>query len=152
MSACAAPGFAPGPAHPEELAAVADLAAVAFPGGPGRADLEAALAAATGRLHVARRGREIAGFALARRVVDELEIAWIAVGAPHRRRGVGARLLADLIVRERAAAPLSAVHLEVRAGNEAALAFYAAAGFVAVGRRERYYRGGEDAIRMTRTL
>ena len=36
--------------------------------------------------------------------------------------------------------------LEVRADNTAALAFYAAEGFVEIARRRRYYRDGTDAV------
>ena len=36
--------------------------------------------------------------------------------------------------------------LEVAAGNEAALAFYAAEGFTEIDRRRRYYRDGTDAV------
>jgi ribosomal protein S18 acetylase RimI-like enzyme len=42
--------------------------------------------------------------------------------------------------------------LEVSAGNAAALAFYAAAGFVQIDRRPRYYRDGSDAIVLRATL
>ena len=36
--------------------------------------------------------------------------------------------------------------LEVGAGNAAALGLYAAAGFVEIDRRPRYYRDGADAV------
>ncbi len=40
--------------------------------------------------------------------------------------------------------------LEVSADNTAALAFYAAEGFVEIARRRRYYRDGSDAVVLER--
>jgi [ribosomal protein S18]-alanine N-acetyltransferase len=42
--------------------------------------------------------------------------------------------------------------LEVSARNTDALAFYAAADFVEIDRRRRYYRDGSDAVVMRRSL
>ena len=93
----------------------------------------------------------VVGMASGRRMVDELHVLRLAVDPAHRRRGVGAALLAGLL----AAAtdpPLRAVVLEVRADNTAARALYAAAGFVADGRRPRYYPDGEDALLLRRPV
>lgn len=91
------------------------------------------------------------GFLLARRVADELHVLLVAVAPAARRRGGGSALVAAALAAARAAR-LGVVHLEVRAGNAAALALYARHGFLAVGRRPRYYEGREDAVLMSRRL
>jgi len=89
-------------------------------------------------------GGAIVGMASARRQVDEVEIVRMAVAGPERRRGVGRRLLDDLVTWSRPQA--RTVLLEVRASNVAAQALYSAAGFVPDGRRPGYYPDGEDAL------
>ena len=54
--------------------------------------------------------------------------------APHRGRGIGARLLSATLVQARAIG-VRRVDLEVRADNAAAIALYAKAGFSVEGRR-----------------
>jgi ribosomal-protein-alanine N-acetyltransferase len=74
------------------------------------------------------------------------EIENIAVDANTRRRSVGRALMESAIrwVREHQAARLQ---LEVRAGNEAAIALYRKLNFVEVGRRPGYYsQPVEDAV------
>lgn len=100
--------------------------------------------------HVAEmRGRPV-GFILSRKAADEAEILTIAVAETMRRAGLGQRLLEanlDVLVRER----ISALFLEVEAGNTAALALYRAFGFDRIGMRKGYYRsskGAEDALTM----
>lgn len=85
------------------------------------------------------------GCVLARVAADEAEILTLAVAPGQRRRGVGCGLLRH--ARARAAALGAAtLFLEVSAGNGAAVALYAAAGFVACGRRLKYYPDGSDAL------
>ena len=91
------------------------------------------------RLLVARRGREPAGFAMSRTVIDETELLLIAVRPGVRRTGIG-RALLDRAIADATADGSDWLHLEVRDGNGAAL-LYAQAGFVQVGRRRQYYRG-----------
>jgi [ribosomal protein S18]-alanine N-acetyltransferase len=91
------------------------------------------------------------GVALAVAVLDEAEVHTIAVDPDHRRRGVGGVLLAGLL-EALAAREVATVHLEVRADNDAALALYAAHGFVRVGLRPAYYADGTDALLLRRDL
>jgi ribosomal-protein-alanine N-acetyltransferase len=81
----------------------------------------------------------VAGFAMARAIVDEAELLLLAVRPAARRRGVGSALLRAVIgeARERGAARL---HLEVRAGNDA-VSLYGRCGFEKIGERRDYYRG-----------
>ena len=92
---------------------------------------------------------DLVGFVLGRRVdSDVVEIDLVAVDPSARRRGVGRRLLKEMIAAERSDGVESFRH-ELAAGNAAALALYVAVGFVVVGRRARYYPDGEDALLLT---
>jgi ribosomal-protein-alanine N-acetyltransferase len=129
---------------------IAALAAASLPR-PWPARLfEQELRLAEARLWVAREGSRTIGYLSARRIADELHILSIAVDPAHRRRGVARSLLDGALGQETARGARSAL-LEVRASNLGARAFYASTGFVAVGRRPRYYANGEDALLMTKT-
>lgn len=87
---------------------------------------------------------ESIGFSLARRAADEAELLLIAVHPTEQRRGVGRLLLDDFIDQARSSGVRRA-HLEVRDGNPA-MSMYQTAGFNAVGRRRRYYHGGDGSL------
>ncbi|WP_149538407.1 GNAT family N-acetyltransferase [Siccirubricoccus phaeus] len=89
------------------------------------------------------------GFILARAAGGEAEILTLAVAPAARRRGCGAALLGAALG---LAAGAAAMFLEVAESNPAARALYAAAGFVEVGRRRRYYADGGDALVLRRAL
>jgi [ribosomal protein S18]-alanine N-acetyltransferase len=92
----------------------------------------------------------VIGYVVAWFVADEAEIANLAVAPDRRGRGVGSRLLDAALVEARLAGA-RVVHLEVRDSNAAARALYGARGFLAVGRRRRYYRDPvEDALLLRR--
>jgi ribosomal-protein-alanine N-acetyltransferase len=89
---------------------------------------------------------ELQGFVIARVVGKEWEIENIAVAGPARRRGLGTRLLGELLDSARAK-DAAAVFLEVRESNQAARALYEKWAFRESGRRPRYYKdSAEDAI------
>lgn len=86
------------------------------------------------------------GFVIARVVGEEWEIENIAIAGPARRRGLGARLLGELLDLARAQGA-TAILLEVRESNHAARALYEKWAFLESGRRPRYYEDPhEDAI------
>jgi ribosomal-protein-alanine N-acetyltransferase len=88
----------------------------------------------------------IVGYVVAWFVMDEGEIADLAVAPEARGRGIGATLLRSA-VRTARARGASAIYLEVRDSNAAARRLYASHGFTEVGRRRRYYRKPvEDAL------
>lgn len=92
---------------------------------------------------------EILGYAIVYYVMDEGEIARIAVSPKWRRRGVGRRLLdkACEVGRERGAGRLL---LDVRESNDGARCFYENYGFCMDGIRRDYYRNPtEHAILMS---
>jgi [ribosomal protein S18]-alanine N-acetyltransferase len=77
----------------------------------------------------------------------EYEVHTIGVDPAYQGRGVGRRLLDELLN----FAAGAVVHLEVRTDNAPALALYRSAGFAQVGLRPRYYRvSGADAYTMRR--
>ncbi|MEP6991924.1 MAG: ribosomal protein S18-alanine N-acetyltransferase [bacterium] len=98
------------------------------------------------------RGRRIVGFVVSLLLLDEAEIADLAVAPAARRCGVGGRLLERMIA-EVAREGVRTLFLEVRESNSAARALYASQSFLPVGRRLRYYRHPvEDALLLRREL
>jgi ribosomal-protein-alanine N-acetyltransferase len=96
--------------------------------------------------HVAIRDDAVVGYAVSWCVIDEAELANLAVVPAMRGAGVGAALL-DRAMADARAAGCVVMHLEVRESNAAARALYQSRGFGMVGRRKRYYREPvEDAL------
>jgi len=88
----------------------------------------------------------VAGYVVAQDAADEGEILNLAVTPARHRDGIG-RALVERVLVTLAGRGVQRVFLEVREGNAAARALYAALGFQEVGRRPRYYRRPvEDAI------
>lgn len=91
----------------------------------------------------------VRGFAVASIVGPEAELECIVVAAGFERRGLGRGLMQALSAMLHAAG-VEELLLEVRQGNERALAFYSTLGWAEVGRRPRYYTDPEeDAILMS---
>ena len=77
----------------------------------------------------------------------EYEVHTIGVDPAYQGRGIGRRLLDDLLN----FAARGEVFLEVRTDNEAAINLYKSVGFATVGVRKRYYKvSGADAYTMKR--
>jgi ribosomal-protein-alanine N-acetyltransferase len=89
------------------------------------------------------------GFALARRIVDLLEIDLGGVQTEHGRRGI-ARSRLDELIEDETRAGLAEAQRELAASNDPALGLYAGLGFMVVGRRTRYYPDGDDALLLSR--
>jgi len=90
---------------------------------------------------------EVTGYAVLSAVDDVAELQRIGVLPAARRAGIASALVADVVVRARAAGAARLL-LEVREGNAPALALYARAGFAEIARRARYYADGTTAVVM----
>jgi [ribosomal protein S18]-alanine N-acetyltransferase len=123
------------------------LTIVACEGGKPAGVGPAALAAARSAL---------AGFAIMEFGEERAHLVLLAVRPSHRRAGIGQRMLEWLLESARVAG-MASVHLELRAGNDAARRFYRAMGFYETVLVPGYYRGveggrKEGALRMLRVL
>ena len=94
---------------------------------------------------------EVVGYAgLCAYAADQCFVQTIGVDPTYQRRGIGSRLLQDL-VDEADRRKCRLLDLEVRDGNDAAIAMYEQFGFRSIGRRRGYYQpSGADAIVMRR--
>lgn len=91
---------------------------------------------------------ELKGFAIASLFAPQAELETIAVARASQRLGIG-RLLFEALTAELRTARVGEVLLEVRASNQAALAFYRSLGFAQTGLRRAYYQDPvDDAILM----
>lgn len=94
---------------------------------------------------------DLVGYALFRLAKPTADLNRIAVHQRARRAGIGGRLLDhahQLLVELRAAE----CFLEVRHTNTAAIDLYLKNDYVVVGKRQRYYSDGTDALLMRRQL
>jgi len=101
---------------------------------------------------VACEEKEIVGYIIFYYVIDEGEIARIAVAQKKRKQGVGSQLICGLekACREKG---ISRILLDVRAGNQNAVQFYRTHGFETDGIRRNFYQNpGEDALLMSREI
>lgn len=102
--------------------------------------------AARGTSWAAELDGRVAGILIGRVAADEFEILNLAVAKAHRRRGIATQLLKAALESARAGGARE-IYLEVRASNEAGIAFYSRMGFRVSGRRPNYYRDpAEDAV------
>jgi ribosomal-protein-alanine N-acetyltransferase len=94
----------------------------------------------------------LTGYVVAWYVMDEGELANLAVAQDARGRGVG-KVLLDAMLQDAASRSISSVYLEVRESNAAARKLYTTRGFEVIGRRKGYYRNPvEDALILRRTI
>jgi ribosomal-protein-alanine N-acetyltransferase len=94
----------------------------------------------------------LAGYGIFAVAADQAEILNLAVEPASRRRGLGRALLEAMLEAMRREG-VTAVHLEVRESNRAAIRLYSLAGFRSVSIRRSYYRNPtEHAVTMTLDL
>jgi ribosomal-protein-alanine N-acetyltransferase len=136
-----------------DLAAVAEIERISFADPWSSASFRAALAEERVLFVVAESASaELLGYVIAWCIVDEAELANLAVTPSARGAGVG-KALVDAALRYGEERGCSCMYLEVRESNAAARAVYAARGFEQVGRRRRYYRDPiEDALVLRASL
>ena len=98
------------------------------------------------------KGEFLAGYVILYYVLDEGEIARIAVDSAYRRQGAARALFGQLAVicKEKG---IGRLMLEVRQGNQAAVSFYRKCGFTVDGIRKAYYTEPcEDAVLMSKDM
>ena len=94
----------------------------------------------------------LAGYVIAWYVMDEGELANLAVAPDARGQGIG-RALLDAMLTDASRRGIAQVYLEVRESNIAARKLYSSREFEEVGRRKGYYRSPvEDALILRHTL
>ncbi|MEY3214437.1 MAG: hypothetical protein RIT28_4918 [Pseudomonadota bacterium] len=147
MSAPDGPLFRLRPATLDDVPRLAALEASAMTGAWTAREIAEEAQSSLARLVLAEDDAgDVLGYALGWEVAGETQILRVAVGAAHRRRGLGRALLEALC----AACGGGEALLEVRASNVPAITLYERAGFEITGRREAYYRDGEAALLMSR--
>jgi ribosomal-protein-alanine N-acetyltransferase len=128
---------------------LAALHRACFPDDPWEADALARIMALSGGFGwLAWEGGEPVGFILVRDLGNECEVLSVGVAPRWRRLGIARELLAAAIAEGRRR-NLPSLVLEVAIDNDAASSLYSSIGFVAVGRRARYYNrpdGRVDAL------
>ncbi len=92
------------------------------------------------------------GLALGRVVDANAELFYVYTSPAIRGQGAGWRLLKAFVGEARERYQAGRVFLEVRPSNMAAIRMYERFGFVATGRRKRYYQNGEDALVFEKAL
>ncbi len=131
--------------EPDDVEAVVSIESEAFTTPWRAATFRKLLDRPGAELRVADEEGEVVAYAVLWCILDQGELANIAVRPTDRRRGLGIRLLDHVldVARERGVRTL---YLEVRASNEPALHLYARRGFREIGVRKNYYdRPREDA-------
>jgi ribosomal-protein-alanine N-acetyltransferase len=96
---------------------------------------------------IAKLGRRIAGYSIARIDWRGADLESIAVDPAFRQRGVAQALLGETLAKLRTQ-QVATFRLMVEVENEPALRFYRQAGFIRVLRAKNYYGPGRDAWRM----
>jgi ribosomal-protein-alanine N-acetyltransferase len=129
-----------------DLARVVEIERASFSDPWSFTAFRSALGAERLNFHVAVSDGVVIGYAVSWCVIDEAELANLAVHPSRRGHRVGALLL-DRAMADAREAGCVVMHLEVRESNTAARALYESRGFGMVGRRKRYYREPvEDAL------
>lgn len=100
---------------------------------------------------IAEYSGQFAGFAIMSFASDKAHLNLLAVTSPFQGMGLGRRIM-NWLEKSARVAGIEKVLLEVRAGNNAARAFYRRLGFREVAYKFGYYQGVETAVRMCRQL
>ncbi len=98
----------------------------------------------------AKKEGEVAGYAIAWNIVDEIHIANIAVHPIHQRQNIAHMLLNEIL---KVSGQCKKAVLEVRRSNFPARNLYLSMGFAETGLRQNYYEeDGEDAVLMSKDI
>ena len=89
----------------------------------------------------------VVGYAVLWWVLDQAELANLAVDKGHQKRGIGSTLL-DEVVTYAESQGVRSVFLEVRVSNEPAYRLYSLRGFVQISVRKGYYQNPREDARI----
>src|SRR3954454_17818794 len=142
-----------GPARIGDAPAIADLSrTVIEPGLPWRWTPRRVAAHMKERENLVvgvKDDRQLVGFAMAQFYSETVHLTLIGVVANHKRSGIGRQLI-EWVKESAKVAGLFRIHLEGRAGNQAARRFYTALGYREGATVDGYYSGIEDGVRFSR--
>ena len=135
----------------EDVEGIAELEKKCFTDPWSLIDFEGAVLSPVTTGLVALEEGELVGYGFIAIVFEDADVANIAVSPLHRNKGVGRRLLEELLTtaKERG---VQRVFLEVRVSNAPAISLYQGFGFQTVNVRKKYYPDGEDAYLMVLEL
>ena len=100
--------------------------------------------------HIAEFNDVVAGYIIAWKVADEIQLNSIAVKQTFRKQGIGGKLLNELYKAD-TEKKYNSIFLEVRSRNNDAVNFYLDNGFTKTGVRKNYYND-DDALTMEKKL
>lgn len=96
----------------------------------------------------------VAGFAIAKLIVDESELLNLVIDTPYQGKKMGRKLLNSVCERMHTLGA-RCMFLEVRCSNSVAIGLYQSAGFSRIAKRKGYYAsasGREDALILRKDL
>ena len=132
---------------PSDVPEVARIETTAFSTPWSEATFRSLLERSGVELWVAEWGDQLAAYAILWTVLDEGELANIAVRSDLRGRGIGSGLLSRMLeVAEDSG--VRSLYLEVRESNALAREMYARRGFHEIGVRKAYYEGPREDARV----
>ncbi len=135
------------PMTPADVPEVARIETTAFSTPWSEATFRSLLERSGVELWVAEWGDQLAAYAILWAVLDEGELANIAVRSDLRGRGIGSGLLSRMLeVAEDSG--VRSLYLEVRESNAVAREMYARRGFHEIGVRKAYYEGPREDARV----
>lgn len=132
---------------PGDVDRVAGLEAQVFPSPWHASTFQRILDRPGAELWVVEEGGEVVAYAVLWCVLDQAELANIAVSPERRGTGIGRRLL-DHVVGVAAERGVRSVFLEVRESNRVARSLYASRGFREIGTRRDYYDAPREDARV----
>ena len=94
---------------------------------------------------------KVIGYLVGQIIFEMSDLYYVAVNPDYRGNGYG-QLLVDKFIEDACKNQGDVMSLEVRMSNQVAIHLYEKCGFISVGKRERYYADGEDALLMTRNF
>lgn len=129
--------------RPKDLETLVQIESLSFPDPWTKQSFDDMFAMPTTVCLVAEEDDTILGYAFLMVAYDQLELLKIAVRPELRKRGVGACLMESMFSYAKEN-EMTAILLEVRSKNEAAISLYERFGFTRCGIRKDYYKNPSD--------